>query len=86
MDVITMILAGLVLAGLVLAGLVLAGVAFAVLVAGIQATERRQSLQDPSRDGQAARFARWVLGARACQFPPAGDCQRGSAQRERVRA
>ena len=80
-EVITMILAGL-----ILAGLILAVIAFVVLVAGVQATERRQSLHDLSRDGRAARFARWVLGAHACQHPPAGDRQRGNAQRERVRA
>jgi hypothetical protein len=76
----------MILTGLVLAGLVLAAIAFAVLVAGVQATERRQSLHDPSRDGWAARFARWALGAHACQLPTARDRQRGSAQREQVRA
>jgi hypothetical protein len=79
-----MILAGLILAGLILA--VIAVIAFVVVVAGVQATERRQSLHDPSRDGWAARFARWVLGARACQLPPTNDREHSSAQRERVRA
>lgn len=73
-------------AGLIFAGVILAVIAFAVLVAGVQATERRRSLHDPSRDGRAARFARWVLGARACQFPPAGDHEHSGARRERVRA
>lgn len=76
----------MILAGLILAGAILAVIAFVVLVAGVQATERRQSLHDPSRDGRAARFARWVLGVHACQFPPAGDREHSGARRERVRA
>lgn len=76
----------MILAGMILASAILAVIAFVVLVAGVQATERRQSLHDPSRDGWVARFARWVLGVQACQSPPAGDRERSSAQREQVRA
>ncbi len=74
---------------MILTGLILAAIAltaFVAVVAGIQATERRKSFHDPSRDGWAGRFARRVLGVRACQIPPVRDRERGSATRKRVRA
>jgi hypothetical protein len=39
-----------------------AAVGFGVVVAGVQATDRRMRLREPSHHGWADAFARWVLG------------------------
>jgi hypothetical protein len=41
---------------------VVAAVAFCVVVVGVQATERRMALRDPSRRSRADTFTRKVLG------------------------
>lgn len=59
-----MILAAVIVVGVALILAVIALVAFAVLVAGVRATDRRQSLRGASR-GRADAFARWVLDVHA---------------------
>jgi hypothetical protein len=76
-----MILGVLVIAGIALA----AFAAFVAVVAGVQATERRQSLDDPSRDGPAARLARRLLAAHGCKVDGHRDAGQ-NAPRKQVRA
>ena len=63
----------------------LALVAFTLVVAGVHVTERRKSLDDPCRDGLAARLARRVIGVSTCQMASHGDRDGGSDRLAQVR-
>jgi hypothetical protein len=79
-EVVLMVIA-LLAAAAVVAVAVVAGLA--VLVAGIQVSERRTGLQCPPRRGADA-FARWILSAHVSQ-PEASAARLGTAPGQRPR-
>jgi hypothetical protein len=58
--------------------LILVGVAvaaFAAVIIGVQITDHRMSLRDPSHAGFADAFARWVLGVYVRQPSERAQCE-----------